>query len=150
MPKQAAPPQIHNTLKDLKSRLSAEITNLAKLSKSQFQVTWSSEFRREPPKGLSRDLSQRMLAWRLQKKVLGGHDWATLNLWMHIFTHLCAIELRCERPKRLFGFNGKASGASHLPTAPSDLGHCGLPSITAPAILADPALRKLKAEREPP
>ena len=39
-----------------------------------------AEFRRDPPKVLSRYLLIRMLAWRLQEKLLGGHDKVTTKL----------------------------------------------------------------------
>jgi putative endonuclease len=63
-----------------------------------------------------------------------------------IFTHPCAIELRCERPKRLFGFDGTADGASSFPTASHDLGDCGLPPATATAILTHPADFELQGD----
>src|ERR1700761_5000106 len=49
----------------------------------------------------------------------------------------CLIGLRTLRPRRLFGFNGLTDGAPLSPTACNDLGVCGLPSVTASAIIAD-------------
>jgi hypothetical protein len=62
------------------SDLSAKIAHLAKLSKDELRTIWSSEFRREPPKGLTRDLLLRTLVWRLQEKAFGGHDSVTLKV----------------------------------------------------------------------
>jgi len=50
------------------------------LPSADLRAAWSAEFRREPHKGLWRDLLLRMLAWRLQEKAFGGHDKATVRL----------------------------------------------------------------------
>lgn len=65
---------------DLKSRLSLEISRIASLPLAELKAAWCAEFRREPPKGLSRDLLTRMLAWRLQEEAFGGHDAETVKL----------------------------------------------------------------------
>jgi hypothetical protein len=62
------------------SKLAAEIARLAKLPKDQLRTAWTAEFRKEPSKGLSRDLLLRTLAWRHQENAFGGHDRATLKL----------------------------------------------------------------------
>ena len=58
----------------------AEISRLSDLPLRELKAAWASEFGREPPKGLWRDLLLRTLAWRLQERVFGGHDKATLKL----------------------------------------------------------------------
>jgi hypothetical protein len=68
------------TSQDTQSSLAAEIACLATLPKDQLRTAWTAEFRKEPPKGLSRDLLLRTLAWRLQESAFGGHDRATLKL----------------------------------------------------------------------
>jgi len=60
--------------------VTAEIGRLSGLSLRDLRTAWAAEFRREPPKGLWRDLLLRTLAWRLQEKAFGGHDKATLKL----------------------------------------------------------------------
>ena len=60
--------------------MAAEISRLSGLPLKELKAVWSAEFRREPPKGLWRDLLLRTLAWRLQEKAFGGHDRATLKL----------------------------------------------------------------------
>lgn len=62
------------------SDLDARIDQLAALSLDGLRAAWRAEFRRDPPKGLYRDLLLRTLAWRLQEKAFGGHDKATLKL----------------------------------------------------------------------
>jgi len=60
--------------------VAAELERLAALPVVDLRAAWRAEFRREPLKGLWRDLLLRMLAWRLQEKALGGHDKATVRL----------------------------------------------------------------------
>ena len=60
--------------------IATEISRLFGLSLNELRAAWCTEFRREVPKGLSRDLLMRMLGWRFQEKALGGHDAATLKL----------------------------------------------------------------------
>lgn len=60
--------------------IAAEIGRLSRLSLKDLRAAWAAEFRRDPPKGLWRDLLQRMLAWRLQELAHGGYDKATLKL----------------------------------------------------------------------
>jgi hypothetical protein len=58
----------------------AKIQEFSTGSLRTLRAEWGSVFRREPPKGLSRDILIRMLAWRLQEKAFGGHDKATIKL----------------------------------------------------------------------
>ena len=60
--------------------IAAEIFRFEALPLSELRAAWCVEFRRELPKGLSRDLLTRMLAWRLQEDAFGGHDAETLKL----------------------------------------------------------------------
>ena len=56
------------------------IDRLSNLPLKELRVAWRAEFRREPPKGLWRNLLLRTLSWRLQEKAFGGHDKATLEM----------------------------------------------------------------------
>jgi len=67
-----------------------------------------------------------------------------MPIYVPIFTHPCAIELRFARPKRLFGFNGTAGEVTRFPAASCDLGDCELSPATAPLILTDPAQSELQ------
>ena len=60
--------------------IAAEIFRFEALPLPELRAAWRAEFRRELPKGLSRYLLTRMLAWRLQEEVFGGHDAETLKL----------------------------------------------------------------------
>jgi hypothetical protein len=78
--------------------ISAEISRLAGLPLRELKAAWAAEFRREPPKGLWRDLLLRTLAWRLQEKAFGGHDKATLKL-LEDYGQKRAGDQRCQRLK---------------------------------------------------
>jgi hypothetical protein len=58
----------------------AEISSLANLPLDQLRGSWSREFRKEPPKGLSHTLLLRTLVRRVQEKAFSGHDIATIKL----------------------------------------------------------------------
>jgi Protein of unknown function (DUF2924) len=98
MPKRANRPQTCEPAQDLKSRLSSEISRLSGLQLSELKTAWAAEFRRDPPKGLWRDLLLRTLAWRLQEKAFGGHDRATLKL-LEAYGQKKAGDARCQRLK---------------------------------------------------
>ena len=76
----------------------AEVERLCSLSLRDLRVAWATEFRRDPPKGLWRDLLLRMLAWRLQEEALGGHDKATIKL-LEVAGQKRAGDQRCQRLK---------------------------------------------------
>jgi hypothetical protein len=78
--------------------VAAEIERLSGLPLRELKVAWAAEFRREPPKGLWRDLLLRTLAWRVQEKAFGGHDRATLRL-LEAYGQKKAGDLRCQRLK---------------------------------------------------
>jgi hypothetical protein len=72
---------MRNALKPVSPEaIAAEISRLEGLPLKELKAAWTAEFRREPPKGLWRDLLLRTLAWRIQEKAFGGHDKATLKL----------------------------------------------------------------------
>jgi hypothetical protein len=60
--------------------IASEISRLAGLPLTELKAAWRAEFRLDVPKGLSRDLLTRTLAWHLQERAFGGHDAATLKL----------------------------------------------------------------------
>ena len=78
--------------------IAAEISRLFGLPLKQLKAAWAAEFRREPPKGLWRDLLLRTLAWRLQEKAFGGHDKATLKL-LEAYGQKRPGDQRCQRLK---------------------------------------------------
>jgi hypothetical protein len=80
MPKNTNHPISSETLQDFRSDLQVVIAQLSELSKDRLRDAWSGEFRKEPPKALTRDLLLRTLAWRLQEKAFGGYDRDTLKL----------------------------------------------------------------------
>jgi hypothetical protein len=75
-----------------------EIGRLSGLSIGDLRAAWATEFRRDPPKALWRDLLLRTLAWRIQEKAFGGHDKATLKL-LEAFGQKRAGDQRCRRLK---------------------------------------------------
>lgn len=80
MPKKMRRPVSSQILQDQEFDLLAMIGTCSELSKDQLRGAWSNEFRKEPPRALTRDLLLRMLVWRLQEKTFGGHDRDTLKL----------------------------------------------------------------------
>jgi hypothetical protein len=78
--------------------IAAEIDRLSRLPLKELKAAWSTEFRREPPKGLWRDLLLRTLAWRLQQKAFGGHDKATLKP-LEAYGQKRLGDQRCKRLK---------------------------------------------------
>jgi hypothetical protein len=80
------------------AEIPAEIERLCGLSLRDLRAAWAAEFRRDPPKGLWRDLLLRTLAWRLQEKAFGGHDKAALKL-LETYGQKRAGDERCRRLK---------------------------------------------------
>lgn len=78
--------------------IAAEIARLADLPLKELKVAWAAKFRREPPKGLWRDLLLRTLAWRIQEKAFGGHDKATVRL-LQAYGQKNPGDTRCQRLK---------------------------------------------------
>src|SRR5215210_4882185 len=58
----------------------AEIERVRLLSLAELRTAWRKMFSRSPPAALTRDLLARMIAWRMQEKVFGGHDSESLKL----------------------------------------------------------------------
>lgn len=78
--------------------IAAEISRLSGLPISELRTAWRAEFRREPPRGLWRDLLLRTLAWRIQEKAFGGHNKAVLKL-LGSYCQKRAGDQRCQRLK---------------------------------------------------
>ncbi len=78
--------------------IAAEISRLSHLPLRELKTAWQAEFRREPPKGLWRDLLLWTLAWRIQEKAFGGHDKAALRL-LEAYGQKRAGDQRCQRLK---------------------------------------------------
>jgi hypothetical protein len=58
----------------------AEVETLRSLGKDELRARWTKMFGRAPPAALTKDLLGRMIAWRIQEELYGGHDKATLKL----------------------------------------------------------------------
>lgn len=97
------------------AEIAAEIDRLSGLSLGDLRAAWASEFRRDPPRGLWRDLLLRMLAWRLQEKVFGGHDKAALKL-LEASGQKPASDQRCQRLKTGTVLIRDFGGARHTVT----------------------------------
>src|ERR1700733_12720954 len=78
--------------------IAAEITRLSGLPTKELRLAWAVEFRRDPPKGLWRDLLLRTLAWRLQEKAFGGHNKRTLK-FLEAYGQKKPGDPRCQRLK---------------------------------------------------
>jgi len=81
-----------------RDEITAVISRLSRLPLRELKAVWQAEFRRQPPKGMWRDLLLRTLAWRIQEKAFGGHDKATLKL-LQAFGQKRAGDQRCQRLK---------------------------------------------------
>ena len=99
--------------------IAAEIERLAGLSLKELRTAWAGEFRRDPPRGLWRDLLLRTLAWRLQEKAFGGHDKATLRL-LATYGDKRAGDQRCQRLKAGTMLVREFGGTRHTVTIVSD------------------------------
>jgi Protein of unknown function (DUF2924) len=58
----------------------AEISRIQTLKPDEVRALWCGTFKRDVPKGLTRDLLVRTLCWHIQEKAFGGHDRATLQI----------------------------------------------------------------------
>jgi hypothetical protein len=99
--------------------IASEISRLSHLPLSGLRAAWRAEFRREPPKGLWRDLLLRTLAWRLQEKAFGGHDKATGKL-LEACGQTRAGDTRCQRLKAGTVLVREFGGARHTVTIAPD------------------------------
>jgi hypothetical protein len=80
--------------------IAAEIARLSGLPTKALRLAWAAEFRRDPPKGLWRDLLPRTLGWRPQEKAFGGHDKRTLK-FLEAYGQKKAGDQRCHRKMKL-------------------------------------------------
>ena len=99
--------------------IATEIERLADLSTMDLKAAWATEFDRQPPKGLWRDLLLRMLAWRLQERAFGGHVRSTLRD-LEQFGQKRAGDERCHRLKAGTVLVREFSGARHSVTIAPD------------------------------
>ena len=76
----------------------AEIELIRSLDIHELRTRWRKEFKATPPKGLTKDLLGRMLAYRLQEQVYGGLDRATLKL---LESYVRGSSTVAERERRL-------------------------------------------------
>ncbi|HEY2011689.1 MAG TPA: DUF2924 domain-containing protein [Rhizomicrobium sp.] len=95
--------------------IGSEISRLSGLPLKQLKAAWSAEFRREPPKGVWRDLLLRTLAWRLQERAFGGHDKATLK-FLETYGQKRAGDQRCQRLKTGTVLIREFGGVRHIVT----------------------------------
>jgi hypothetical protein len=95
--------------------IAAKIERLCGLSLRDLRTAWAVEFRRDPPKGLWRDLLLRTLAWRIQEDAFGGHDKATLKL-LEAQGQKRAGDERCRRLKTGTVLIRDFGGARHTVT----------------------------------
>jgi hypothetical protein len=58
----------------------AEIMQIRAMSIDRLRLRWRQTFGRTPPKGLTKDLLGRMIAYRIQEEAFGGLDRATAQL----------------------------------------------------------------------
>ena len=59
--------------------VATRVNTLASLDSAQLRAEWRRLYRSHPPKGLSRDLLIRAIAYKLQERAVGGLGKATLR-----------------------------------------------------------------------
>jgi hypothetical protein len=52
--------------------IAAEIGRIAGLDLAAVRTLWRSTFKKDPPRGLTRDLLVHQMAWRIQEKAFGA------------------------------------------------------------------------------
>ncbi|MGD9920377.1 MAG: DUF2924 domain-containing protein [Pseudorhodoplanes sp.] len=60
--------------------IAAEIAQIRAMAIDRLRLRWRQTFGRTPPKGLTKDLLGRMIAYRIQEEAFGGLDRATAQL----------------------------------------------------------------------
>jgi hypothetical protein len=60
--------------------IQAEIFRIQSLKPDEVRTLWRDTFKKEVPKGLTRDLLVRTLCWQIQEEAFGGHSPAILKL----------------------------------------------------------------------
>ena len=63
----------------ISSDVATRVNTLASLDSAQLRAEWRRLYRSHPPKGLSRDLLIRAIAYKLQERAVGGLGKATLR-----------------------------------------------------------------------
>ena len=71
---------MQNELNDVTAAIEAEISRIHTLKPDEVRALWCGTFKRDVPKGLTRDLLTRTLCWHIQEKAFGGHDRTTLQI----------------------------------------------------------------------
>lgn len=71
---------MENELGAITAAVEAEISRIQTLKPDEVRALWCGTFKRNVPKGLTRDLLTRTLCWHILEKALGGHDRATLQI----------------------------------------------------------------------
>jgi Protein of unknown function (DUF2924) len=69
-----------NPTMNKEAQVRAEVETLRSLGKDELRARWAKMFGKAPPSALTKDLLGRMIAWRLQEQLYGGHDKASLKL----------------------------------------------------------------------
>jgi hypothetical protein len=67
-------------LSGVTATVAAEISRVQTLRPDAVRALWCGTFKRDVPKGLTRDLLVRTLCWHIQEKAFGGHDRAALHI----------------------------------------------------------------------
>src|SRR5262245_44057843 len=76
--------------------IEAEIAQLRSLALEALRRHWRVVFRRTPPRGLSRDMVRRMIAWRLQERAFGGLDTESLRFLNGLARHSSSARRRLK------------------------------------------------------
>ena len=71
---------MQNGLSGVAATVKAEISRIQTLKPDEVRALWCGTFKRDVPKGLTRDLLVRTLCWRIQERAFGGHDRTTLQI----------------------------------------------------------------------
>lgn len=71
---------MQNELSGVTATVAAEISRIQTLKPDEVKALWCGTFKRDVPKGLTRDLLVRTLCWHIQERAIGGHDRATLQI----------------------------------------------------------------------
>jgi len=71
---------MQNELSAVTTAVASEISKIQSLKPDEVRALWRGTFKRDVPRGLTRDLLVRTLCWHIQEKALGGHDRANLQV----------------------------------------------------------------------
>ncbi len=81
------------------SDVTTQLNALVNLDSAQLRVEWRRLYRSHPPKGLSRDLMIRAIAYKLQERAFGGLSKATLRKLSSLAQKLEAEGARSFNPR---------------------------------------------------